>query len=172
MKYKVRCDIAFFYNFPNKLALFTNRSEQGTNVLIDKLKYPYINFDIGNIYHGNVMIFQNNKVKRKFLKGLNMIMNKEKETGCLDMCKRHMLVGTYLGFPPKAIDYFSYEKHRMNGMNPVNIGINYYGLFFASYPETIDEDINWLEDKYGKPFVKNKMINNLTMQLQLQDIAI
>lgn len=167
MKFKATCDILFFHNFKEKLAVFVGKHEIGVEELIKHFRYPYIHFDIKNRNNGNIIIFKNNEVKDNFVNEFEAILKEEKETNILNLPKRHMLVGNYIGFPPKAVEYFSYEKYKTINNRPINISINYYGLYFASYPETIDEDVKWLENTYGKKF-----INNAIDQLNTYDISI
>ncbi|WJV20788.1 hypothetical protein QU593_10260 [Rossellomorea marisflavi] len=167
----VPCDLSFFYNFENKLALFTNRLSKGVDILLNKLMYPYISFDIIDQERDQILVFKNQKVMNDFKSELEYIRTFENEAGCLDMPKRHLLLGKYLGFPPKAVEYFSHEKYQMNGFSPINIAMYYYGLVFASYPETLEDDIRWLQNTYGKPFDRS-MIDNLTEQLKMHEISV
>jgi hypothetical protein len=169
MKIKVKCDTAFFLKFKNKRALFCDRHYIYINELLND--YPYIDFDIAELNRGNIIIFKTQQLKDNFLNKYNLILKNEKENGGLNFPERHMLVGAYLGFPPKAVEYFAFEKYKMNGFRPVNIPISYYGLYFSSFPETIEDDKKWLENTYGKPF-KNNMIDNYNDQLELKEISI
>ena len=168
MKFMVNCDVLFFHNFKEKLAVFVSKYDVGIEELIKYFKYPYIEFSIRNKVKGNIIIFKNEEIKNNFVKEFKVILEEEKQNDTLNIEKRHMLVGNYMGFPPKAVEYFSCEKYKTKDTNsPINISMNYYGLYFASYPETIEEDIKWLEDTYSKKF-----INNTIDQLKTYEILI
>lgn len=74
----------------------------------------------------------------------------------------HEEVGIFLGFPPKASRYFPIKKKENE--SHINIPINYGGMFFASYKETIQDDVNWL--------LKNKPLKNGDFILFDKDFSI
>lgn len=61
-------------------------------------------------------------------------------------------IGNLLGFPPKATKLFRDKAN--NGAE--NILVNFCGMYFASYPESIKEDIDWLFK--NKPLINGEII--------------
>lgn len=74
-------------------------------------------------------------------------VNKVISSGIIDMRKQgpmtvesHYILGTLLGFPPKACAKFS----KMEFAERSSITVNYCGILFRSFPDTLDDDILWL----------------------------
>lgn len=68
--------------------------------------------------------------------------------------------GLFMGYPPKACELFpqkTYGKKKEGNFKQVeNIFINYNGMVFASYVESIEEDLEWLFK--NKPLKPNSFI--------------
>lgn len=63
--------------------------------------------------------------------------------------------GIFMGYPPKACKYFP-MKVQVELEEIDNFLVNYGGMFFASYLETIEDDINWLVK--NKPLGSNSFV--------------
>lgn len=63
--------------------------------------------------------------------------------------------GLFMGYPPKACEYFP-KKVYAQPEDIDNFIVNYGGMFFASYPETIEDDIEWLFE--NKPLDSNSFV--------------
>lgn len=62
--------------------------------------------------------------------------------------------GLFMGYPPKACEFFPKKSFGVSLIE--NIIINYNGMAFASYVETIEEDLEWLFK--NKPLDSNSFV--------------
>lgn len=77
-----------------------------------------------------------------------------KENKVKEICTQY---GLLMGYPPKACEFFPQKTYDVeNGKQIENIFINYNGMVFASYVETINEDFEWLFA--NKPLDSNSFI--------------
>ena len=90
----------------------------------------------------NYWFFQNKEMKNKFksLRIHEKIFKKE---------INHYNIGELLGFPPKAIDLFQNEEYKKDFSN--KIGVNYCGISFMSYNDSLIDDLIWLNDNVKVP---------------------
>lgn len=87
--------------------------------------------------------FKNQNVKREFLE---MNIHNKLKNGIFD----HLSMGKILGFPPKAIEMFSSGLFESSD----RIGMDYCGMYFMSYKQTIVEDLSWLFENRFLPLGK------------------
>ena len=149
----------FFYNNPKKKAAWIMKGESGGEYFLER--YPSMEFYLADKSNPNLelyLLFQNKRYKKQFIKEINKIRENEKKNGSINYSERHMLLGNYLGFPPKAVEYFSYNKYRTVDGQPVNVGICFHGLTFSSYPETYEEDVQWLINTYGMSYENKRKV--------------
>lgn len=72
----------------------------------------------------------------------------------------HQFMGKMFGYPPACVDKFPNRDNEPN-----NILMNYCGLYFASYPSTIIEDIKWLLENKPHPKGENVQIGNFQVTI-------
>lgn len=119
--------------------------------LIDELitlEYPYVSFDrIWN--HKNISdywFFQNNEIKKEF-EQLNI------QSTIIEHNLDHFNIGRLLGFPPTSVKLFSNKTYNKSIYN--KIGVNYCGMFYMSYIDSIVDDFIWLKENKKPPRDKN-----------------
>jgi hypothetical protein len=89
--------------------------------------------------------FQSEQIKLEFEKEViseiitNGIFNDEK-------------IGMFLGFPPAAVRNFAkLQKDKECGLYERRVGVDYAGIRFMSYEDSILEDLKWLKDNLKIP---------------------
>lgn len=111
---------------------------------LKSLRYHYKIFltNVRNLSNERIVIvnywfFQNKELKREFknLKIHERLLNKN-----LD----NLNMGRLLSYPPKAVELFSDKSYIKTNFN--KIYINYCGIIFMSYNESIIDDLIWLND--------------------------
>lgn len=116
-----------------------------------KEKYLYSTSDRKNIQNDNYKdfidywFFQNKEDQAHFDKEvINDIITK----GKFDDEK----IGMFLGFPPAAIRNFAkLQNDKDCGLYEKRVGVDYAGIRFMSYEDSILEDLKWLKNNLGIP---------------------
>lgn len=90
--------------------------------------------------------FRNKELKEYFMENCFEYIEK----GLITLV--HDKVGTLLGYPPKAISYFM-NKNDWETLN--NISMNFCGMYFASYRDTLLDDVKWLLE--NKPIINGEI---------------
>lgn len=113
--------------------------------IIKRLKKKYIYEKITNIKgNSNYYFFKQEKDRDYFCEHIAPFAKENK------IPKISTEYGLFMGYPPKACEYFPTKTFGINVVE--NLLINYNGMNFASFPETIKEDFEWL--------FKNKSLNS------------
>lgn len=120
---------------------------------INKLKEKYIyktterkHFKT-NFYKENIdyWFFQSEQIKIEFEKE---IINEIVTQGQFNDEK----IGMFLGFPPAAVRNFAkLQRDRDCGLYERRVGVDYAGIRFMSYEDSILEDLKWLKDNLEIP---------------------
>lgn len=101
--------------------------------------------------------FKKKEDKEIFMEKFYELFKADKaSTACSDL-------GLFLGFPPKACEYFPQKTFGVKVLE--NIFINYNGMVFASYVETIEDDFKWLFE--NRPLKKGDfvLIGNISYEV-------
>jgi hypothetical protein len=112
------------------------------------LQYKYPSIVIHRDHDESIIdywFFQNRNIKNKFRRNK---LDKDIKVGE----RNHKELGEILGFPPKAIKNFT-DIYNNIELQTSKIGVNYGGMTFMSYEDSIIDDLLWLKRKYK---LKNK----------------
>jgi hypothetical protein len=120
-------------------------------------KYPYVDEKQYDVLNGNrfYLFFQDEVILEQFQEKINSISFTKEEIDCV--------LGTILGFPPKAINFYvQMWKEKIRGnlkgfeqMQNRKIGIIYCGCCFVSDVTDFQENVLWLLEKY--PYEEAKL---------------
>lgn len=105
--------------------------------MIKSLKKKYIYEKINKVKGGSsYYFFKKQEDKDYFCKNIAQFTRENK------ISKISTQYGLFMGYPPKACEYF---PSKTLGVDIVeNLLINYNGIIFASYQKTIKDDFEWL----------------------------
>lgn len=88
-----------------------------------------------------VMFFCNEELKESFLQEIRQVD--------LSSTDASAILGAFLGFPPKAVDFFTNRDYHIRQHRATYcIGVNYAGIQFAAHIDDLEDNINWLWDTY------------------------
>lgn len=100
------------------------------------------------IAHNQKIYFQTTKQKQYFLQKASLLQE--------DSPEAYALIGTTLGYPPKAVSF--YKKHlerfkvdenqEREHYQQIRVGINYAGIQFAGHIKNLEDNITWLWGTY------------------------
>jgi len=96
----------------------------------------------------NTLFFQNEELRRQYLRKLSGIKKGSYEECCL--------VGLTLGFPKKSVEFFARNDQieKETGILPnrdVSIGMEWAGICFATHIDYVEHEARWLWDTYKHP---------------------
>ena len=104
--------------------------------------YPSYQYD-----EWNILFFQNDELRRRFLSLLKGV-----EKGSYEEC---CLVGLTLGFPKKSVEFFARNDQieKETGIFPmkVAIGMMWAGISFTTHIDYVEHEARWLWDTYKHP---------------------
>lgn len=106
--------------------------------------YPYIDKELFPPLGGDCLFFQDEELKEKIYREY-LEPNKHLKKFSPEF---NQIMGTILGYPPKAVEYFS---NRENRDNTKHIGLYFCGVQCASSLDHLVEDVQWLWETYPYP---------------------
>jgi hypothetical protein len=86
----------------------------------------------------NTMFFQDEGTKRRFEKDA-------KSAGFRD------IVGHYLGYPPKAVEWFGANMGNFEKFELEKVGVKYLGRQFTSSIDDLEDNVRWLWENVSAP---------------------
>lgn len=127
-----------------------------------KKNYPYIDKKLFPPLKGDYLFFYEEELKDeiydRYLKGNEHLRKFSPEF--------NRIMGTILGYPPNAVEFFSSERHKQ--FPEKKIALRYCGVECVGSMDDMVEDVQWLWEKYPYPDLDMLTVSYKRLHVDIQ----